>query len=296
MHETPKRVDVLGAVALSPDVELRQAVVSAFHSAINQGIGFAGRMQSAQSLALREYRNSLLWARAIVRLSAPILSTRAAKRIDSTLKLSYQATALVREADSLSGLLDRLDAGDAHSQLSQLRSQLMTWRLSRYDDRRIASALLTGIVSIRGLPDQLDKSLPPQVLWSDVVYGVRLTYEKARKHYGRASAVPDRVHVRRLEASARDLRLQLELLAPSVSAAATRRPKLRKCLRPLSRAVRLYALREHAQRLLPDADAEALSQRLDELAERRVAKALRRAQKFFAMKPSKLANKLHGDR
>lgn len=292
MAVVEKPEQILGAVTLLPELELRDGLVDVFGAAVYQGLAFAGRMQSSQSLALREYPGSLRRARAIVRLCEPILSNRAAKRLDSTLQASYQATSQVREADALSGMLSRLDAGDAQPQLEMLRSQVMSWRLSRYDDRRLAASLLTGIVYVRGLPELFERSLASDVNWNDIAAGARKTYSAARNQFERASSVPDPTHIERLRRWTRDLRFQLELLAPQVEVARRRRARVVRALRPLSRAVHLRALQQHAVRLLPAGDADLLCVELETMAAHQADKALDRATRVFAKSPAKYVKRL----
>jgi len=279
--ENPKHGLLLGALVLPPELELRAGIVSAFEQMVNQGISFARRMQSSQALALRE-------------MCAPVISKSAAHRIESTLVSSYRATSPIRDADALSGLVDELDAGDAQHQLDALRSGLTAWRLSRYDDRKIASALLTGIVNLRGLPAVLDGALAGSVDWNHLVEGVRLTFRSAKEHYQRARSVPDPAHILGLRKRTRDLRFQLELIASTGRAAPRLRRKVTRLEQPLSRAVHLQSLRSHAHRLLPAADAEHLASALDRLVRKNTSKAMRRAEKVYGSKASRFADKLRG--
>ncbi len=281
-----------GALVLDDRLPLRAGLGAAFAGVIGYARSRANLSGGDPVEAVHEYRKAVRRARALLRLSRPVLPYSGYRSLNAELRRAVAETSAVRDVHVLREALQRLPLGkDARGRsVAGAAQEAMAKRQPREGAEQ--EVLRRGAWALRALPERFFRALPRDVSWSDLSSGLRKSYRRARESLEAAERSGQGADVHVFRKRVKELRYQLELFEAVGDWPPRREHRgLASLAQRLGAATDLIALSRFA--FASDGFDAPQSQRLARAVDARVAalfeRELPRARKLFRERPRRFA-------
>lgn len=231
---------------LDRTLPLRTAMAQAFEEELALATAQAELAADRPVEAVHAFRKSLRRARAMVRLVRGALPKATYATLARHLGEVSRSTSALRDAEVLPDALRSLEAVAGKKAWREIERELDAMRGQVKLSGQAEMLLRDGAEHLAILPAVLAAGLRPDLEWQDLGDGLRETYRRARKAKKAASKHPNFVLIHDWRKRSKDLRHQLELLAPEDDYAAARPYK--HLAQALGHVTDLIALRQWVRR------------------------------------------------
>ena len=277
-----------GAKKLSLDPALPVAVGlnEAIRGVVNYALHWSTQGVDSPAQAVHEFRKSIRRARGLVKLLVPSLARDDYRRLNGALRELVQPTSLLRDADVL------LDLVEAHPFGNEELGWVLTGLLRVKRDAfhrfgKAAKVLGDARPSLITFPSTFANALPLNLDRRALERGLKRSHRRAQRAWRCAVETPTPVAVHDWRKRVKELRYQLELVAP-LTGPHPGHEDLAQMAEELGaatdRLVILDTMQAHRDALAPFAPEQLVRELEADLSDR-VQRSLEGAHPFFAMEP-----------
>ena len=285
-----------GRLALDERLPLRVGLSSAFAGVIGYARAMVDEARRDPVRAVHEYRKALRRARAVLRLSRPLLGEGCFRELLHELRLALRGTSPLRDAavmaQTLQGLPDLVRTRRARRAMREL---LAVEARSDASAERIALELSRSAQIVAPLPVRFLACLPQDVRWRQVREALERSLKRARRARREARRGGEDQQVHAFRKRVKELRYQLELLEAAQPGKLRRDHRdLATLAEALGEVTDLTLLRRFVRLRAQEIEAArpaALVACLDSLVQRRLQAALAASRRLFARHPRDFAKR-----
>lgn len=278
-----------GKLTLSMDLPLARAVAQSMSSVVEHAAGMAGVARRQPTRAVHEWRKSLRRARALLRLTRPVLDDPIRQSVNASLRTAQRAASSLRDAEALQLALRSLrkQPGQTAAERRDIATFGRSLRRGAPSAGRATSTLTAHKRRILAAADRFERALPPELDWPDVEKGLRDSYARARKSLRRLRRSEADEQFHDLRKAIKSLHYQAELLASTGHRPAARlRKRLDELAETQGHVTDLLLLRAHAP------DLPALKSLIARTIPPHRKAAIKLARQVLHAEPKGFANKL----
>jgi CHAD domain-containing protein len=196
-------------VILDNEQELRRALVAEFLSAAQGARDASNEVDKDVDEAVHEYRKSLRRARAVLALVAKALPRSERRAVRKALQEARRALGNARDHAVAPETLASLPLSDEERTIAKAVLDAAAEAMPARQE--IKQALAEGAARALAQAEALEAALPPQLTWTQIVKGVKATYDQAR--VARKAAKRSASSFHRWRRRSKELGYQLDVLA-----------------------------------------------------------------------------------
>jgi len=199
-----------GRLALDERLPLRVGLGSAFAGVIGYARAMAAEVQQEPVRAVHEYRKALRRARAVVRLSRPLMGEGGYRSLVHDLRVALRGTSPLRDAAVLLQTLALLPDEDKTRPARKALTALLEAEPSVAGAPEVE--LRRSLQIVVPLPARFLAFLPESLRWRELRAGLERSYRRTRRARKSAFRSREDADVHAFRKRVKELRYQLELL------------------------------------------------------------------------------------
>lgn len=208
-------------LALDPDRPLSESLAGAVNEVLEYALGWTDAAEEHPEKSVHEFRKSLRRGRAALKLLRGMMDRRHYQELVGVLRDAARAASPLRDADALlAGVLKTYPRRKrSRPTLDALEETLRVRRDELHRSGRVARTLEAQREPLRAISGALPRTLPTALERRDLRRALRGSYRRCHEAWREACSAPSDAAVHDWRKRVKELRYQLELLAPLVGEA-----------------------------------------------------------------------------
>jgi CHAD domain-containing protein len=279
-------------LAFDPSAPVRDGVAGAVGDVLAYARSQVEQAAEQPERSVHEYRKSIRRSRSVVKLMRDSLGRETYDQLTEPQREAARETSILRDLDVLLDLVAKAPReGAMGPALDDLEELLREEREALRKENRVETTLREGSELLVDLPDRFRKSLPDWLDWPRMHEALQVSYRRARRARRKAKKKRSTAAVHEWRKRVKELRYQLELLAP-VTGPSQEHRQLVALAKELGGIIDLVVLRNTVKAhrgKLPEAPTKNLLRSLKRGIRQATKRALEGSKQLFAPKPADFA-------